>query len=217
MPATTSRLRAALNAEVAAGGVNWSPLEAALEVIASELNTISTDIVDAINTANMATLSAYRAAAASVTIAGTPTDVFTITGSATKTVRVRRIAITGTCTSTSATHILLIKRSTANSGGTSTATTAVPLVSTSPAATATVLAYTANPASLGAIVGNVDARRGVFPTTSTAQSFNVIELYSDERFHPITLIGTGEVLAVNFGSVSLTGGTASCMFEWTEE
>ena len=54
--------------------------------------------------------------------ASSATDVFTITGSATKTVRVTRIEITATTTAATpaALDVLLLKRSTANSGGTST-------------------------------------------------------------------------------------------------
>lgn len=218
MAATTSRLRAALNAETAAaGGVNWSPLEAALEVIAGELNNVHTEIVDAINTANTPSLAAYRAAAASVTLATSPTDVFTLTGSSTKVVRVRRVVITGTCTSVSASHVILIKRSSANSGGTSTATTAVPLVSSSPAATATALSYTANPASLGTTVGNLDARRGFFPASTAYQHFTTEIEFTSSVFQPITLLNANEVLAVNFAGVTITGGSISCTFEWTEE
>src|SRR6266550_8344389 len=84
--------------------------------------------------------STYSAAKVGLVPGSSATDFFTLTGSATKTVRITRITITATTTSATpvALDILLLKRSTANTGGTSTGSpTAVPHDSANPAATAT--------------------------------------------------------------------------------
>jgi len=96
----------------------------------------------------------YSAAIGALVTAGAATDIFTITGSATKTIRITRIRIGGNST-TATWHIFLgIKRSTANTGGTSTVLTRVPHDSLNAAATATIRAYTANP-TLGTTVGTL--------------------------------------------------------------
>lgn len=157
----------------------------------------------------------YSASAVGIaSAASTPTDVFTITGSATKNVRVHNIVLTGTFTTTAAVRdILLIKRSTANSGGTSTTPTGIALDSNYAASTAVVRAYTVNPASLGTAVGTVRVRRIGVPLT-TAATIDVAEFAFTV---PLTLRGVSQVLAINFGAT----GSASIMFsayaEWSED
>jgi hypothetical protein len=71
---------------------------------------------------NKATYSANILGLVSV---ATATDIFTIYGSATKTIKILRIGISATQTTGGAVNIQLIKRSTANTGGTSASSTAV--------------------------------------------------------------------------------------------
>lgn len=98
----------------------------------------------------------YSAATAAFASAATATDIFIVQGSATKTIRVIAVKVFATQTTAGAGNIFLLKRSTANTGGTTVATTRVPLDSQYPAATATVQHYTANP-TVGTLVGNIDA------------------------------------------------------------
>lgn len=160
----------------------------------------------------------YSAAATNFAPAASATDVFTITGSATKTVRIKRITFTMVQTTAAARDVQLIKRSTANSGGTSVARTAVPNDSSSPAGTATVLSYTANP-TLGTTVGAIRARK-VFVSTITGNNSNcdefAIDFGDDQRQAPV-LRGTGEVLAINLNGVTSAGNLACANVEWTEE
>ncbi len=161
----------------------------------------------------------YSAASGPFTPASSPTDVFTITGSATKTIRVTRIAFTMNQTTSSARDVLVIKRSTANSGGTSTLLNNVPVDSQNAAATATVRSYTTNP-TLGTSVGTIRSRK-VFVATLTGNNSNsdevLLEFGSRTDTQNLVLRGTNEVLSINLNGVTSTGNSASCSVEWIEE
>lgn len=150
------------------------------------------------------------------------TDVFTITGSGTTTVRIKEISISGTQTTASRRAILLIKRSTANSGGTSSTLTIAPLDSDSAAATAVVRTYTANP-TLGTSVGTLRAEMGTFPvaTPNNAQGATTLNkvtwTFGQDDSEVPTLRGTSQVLSLNLNAVSWTGGSLSVYVQWTEE
>lgn len=160
----------------------------------------------------------YSAAATNFAPPASPTDVFTITGSASKTIRIKRIAFTMTQTTAAARDVLVIKRSTANSGGTSSTPGVVTHDSSSPAATAVVRNYTANP-TLGTTVGTMRARK-VFVSTPTGNNSNCDEFivdYGDDQRQAPVLRGTNEVLSVNLNGVTSAGNLASANIEWTEE
>ena len=171
--------------------------------------------------AGLSKSAAYSAAKTGLVPAANATDIFTITGSATKTVRVTRIAITATTTSATpaALDVLLLKRSAANSGGTSTGSpTPVPHDSTNAAVTATVLAYTANPTT-GDLVGTALRSEKLMQqlATLTATDFPEAGKLVWDFPRPIVLRGIAEVLAVNLNGVTATA-TASFDIdaEWTE-
>lgn len=153
----------------------------------------------------------YSASAVGIVGANPATDVFTITGSATKAVRIHNIVLTGTLVAALVRDILLIKRSTANTAGTSTTLAGIPLDSNSAAATAVVRAYTANP-TLGNTVGTVRVRRIGVPTTGAA----TIDVAEFAFTVPLTLRGTSQVLAVSFNNVA-NSVTFSAYVEWSED
>lgn len=159
----------------------------------------------------------YSAAANSITTAATPTDVCTLTGSASKTIRVTSVQFNGSTSSGSGllSSVQLIKRSTANSAGTSASITAVPHDSASAAATATALSYTANP-TLGTTVGNIRATRISYQSAAGNAPILTWE-FGNRPTQAVVLRGTSQVLAVNLNSVTVTGGSISCSFEWSEE
>jgi hypothetical protein len=184
-------------------------------VIASDQSAITV-------TSTVATRATYSAAASSLTVAASATDIFTITGSASRTVRILRISLSAWKTAVSSEQILLIKRSTANSGGTSATLTAVPHDSTNAAATATVRSYTANP-TLGTAVGTIRSVKLPVPTQtpSNAQSqtgYSVKEWeFGKHSGQAVVLRGTSEVLAVNLNAVTVAGSNFSIDVEFTEE
>ena len=145
----------------------------------------------------------------------TPTDVFTLIGSATKTIKILKIRLTGTTTSGSpiSTNISLIKRSTANTGGVRVAMSAVPHDSNSAAATASAGNYTTNPTALGTATGSVRIQRVSFNATGITGGDVVWEFNLNE---PIVLRGVAQSLAINMGGITVTGNIVGISIEWQE-
>lgn len=144
----------------------------------------------------------------------TATDIFTITGSASTTVYITKVFISGTQATYGLVDISLIKRSTADTGGTSTAVTAVPHDSNNAAASATILSYTANP-TVGTPVGSV--RRGYTPVTALTTAVNPTVIFDfGDKGQPMILRGTAQVLAVSLNGASMTTPSFSISIEWYE-
>jgi len=161
----------------------------------------------------------YAACASGLVTASSATDIFTITGSATKTVKISAILINGTTTSGSsaAVNVTFVKRSTANTGGTSSSITPVPNDSASASGTATVRSYTANP-TLGTLVGVVRAKRMFVVTASSPGVSDPINYrFGENSSEPLVLRGTSEVLAINLNATTVTGPVFSVSMEWIEE
>lgn len=157
----------------------------------------------------------YRAATLPFTPGATPQDVFTITGSATRTVRVTGMGLCSIQTTAGINAWQVVKRSAANTGGTSAAVTRVPVDDSYPAATATVLSYTANPTA-GTLIGPVWTGRMLSPAPAS-----VVPLFSREldfiRQTPIVLSGVTDVLAWNFnGAVLPSGLSVQAWVSWDE-
>lgn len=159
----------------------------------------------------------YSACATSFTPAATPTDVFTLTGSASKTVRLLKVTIGATQTTAAVRDVVLLKRSAANTGGTSAAATAVSHDSTNAAATATALSYTVNPAGLGALVGNLRVQKLAIPVTGASTLTPLEWDFGTTADQSVTLRGTAQVASVNLNSVSSAGNLFDICMEWTEE
>jgi len=158
----------------------------------------------------------YAAVATPFAYAASGTDIFTITGSNTRTVRIIRISITGTQTTGAMRDVFLIKRSAANTGGTSITLTNVPYDSNSIAATAVVRRYTANPSGLGAAVGTVSGSKFFLSGTGVVAGSIFVE-FGPRYGQAIVLRGTSELLAVNMNAVTSTGNSMTISVEWTEE
>ena len=171
------------------------------------------------------TKATYSAGSTFTTPAASTTDFWQIYGSSTKTIKVLRVeaAYTSGNTSTSD-EVFLIKRSTANSGGTSSTVTSVPLDSTNSAATAVVRIYTANPTT-GTSVGTV-ASGALLSVVNPGTAYPIApsqgaQVLFDHRLtgQPVVLRGTGEGLVLNFAGTipaSSTPKIAVTVF-WTEE
>lgn len=161
---------------------------------------------------------ATYSASAAVVLAASATDVFTITGSASKTIRVNRIAVTGKATAASVFAVDLSKRSTANTGGTSSAATAVPHDSASAAASATVLSYSANP-TLGSLIGTVRLQLLAFTIAATTPfpPSPLVWDFTTRNGQAVVLRGITQVLALSLEAQTVTGGAVFVEIEWTEE
>lgn len=156
-----------------------------------------------------------------LTPVSSPTDFFTISGSASTTVRVNSVSCSGISTaSPGANAVYAIKRSAPTTGGTSsTVTVAMADSNTTPAATATLSTFTAN-GSVGATAGTVKV--GLLGTTSsglTAAAVPVTWTFGNTPGEePVVLRGTSQVLALNGNGVSFPASTSlQCSVVFTEE
>jgi hypothetical protein len=144
------------------------------------------------------------------------TDIFTIIGSATKTIRVLKIRVTETETTTNTFNIILLKRSTANSGGTSSALVRIAHDSNNPISSASVLTYTVNPLTLGTLVGNIRTSKMFGPATGT-NGQEIIWQFGDLPGQTLVLRGITESFSINLNGVVQTGQNFNIDIEWTEE
>jgi hypothetical protein len=166
----------------------------------------------------------YRASTSAVLVAAVTATVpfLTIYGSATKTIRVQSIIISGlTLTAVAYLNIGLRKFSTAVSGGTSTALTKVALDSTNAASSATnVNAYTVAPTA-GTTIGDIASRR-IMGQATTAAAAGIPQVV-DFDFSPTgdgtspILRGTAEGLGLYWITAPATAVSMVARIEWTEE
>lgn len=160
----------------------------------------------------------YRATATALVTVASATDVFILNGSASKTIRVTRVLVSGTIgTAAAYVDVTLVKRSTANTGGTSSATTIVPLDSAFAAGTAVALQYTANPTT-GTAVGTIAAAKYFAALSGTAAPTTQLEFkFGDNNASTCVLRGTAQGLAVNFNTGPANAGSFDITIEYTEE
>ena len=163
-------------------------------------------------------ISTYGAAIAGFTYAANGTDIFTITGSDTKTIKIKHLSVDGTQTNTGARAVSLIKRSSQNTGGTSTVLTNVPYDSINPTSTAVVRYYTVNPTTLGTSLGALHVEKLIVGSANSADSdalvFSTVDASTSQD---ITLRSSSEVLAINMNGVTSTGNSMNIDIMWTEE
>jgi hypothetical protein len=153
-------------------------------------------------------------ATANVTVAATATDIAALFGNATTTVQVTKIRVTGIQTTAGLVDISLIKRSTANSGGTSSSMSLAAHDAADAANSSTPISYTANPTP-GTSVGTIRRwHQAVGQSTSTVT--NEFTLEFGENGKPIILSGTAQGLCLNLNSTTVTGGVFNITIEWIE-
>lgn len=163
----------------------------------------------------------YRAVCAPFSAGtGATTAIATLTGSASKTIRVTKVAVSST-TATAAVYydLQLNKTSTAHTGGTPVVATVVPLDSGFAAGTATANAYTAAPTS-GTPVGVVDSTRVFSPITGTPalgpQPYTFV--FPSSGSSALVLRGVAQELEVRINAVTPTNAqTWDICFEWVED
>lgn len=154
-------------------------------------------------------------AAASFIPAASATDVFAVIGGATKAIYITRILVSGTQTTAGNIECVLIKRASANTGGTFIAANMIPHDSGNPTATASVGHYTANP-STGTSLGAVRRERLLVPAPASVAPHDHIVWEFETTGQPIVLKNTSQLLAVNLLGATLTGGLLSVSAEWYE-
>lgn len=174
-------------------------------------------IIPVTNTPLDGSKATYSAAVVGLVFSANATDFFSIYGSASKIIRVTRIAFSFSTTSGSgaSANVTLLKRLSSNTGGTSASSVSTPHDSNSSASTATVLSYTANPTSLGALVGILRAVRDSVGGSNFAN--NYIWDFGGRPSQALVLRGVAQGITLNLNNSSVTGSVASMSVEWTEE
>jgi hypothetical protein len=132
------------------------------------------------------------------------------------TVRLDKIIFSSTQTTLGLISWQLIKRSAANTGGTATTLTAVPLDSADPAASGVAKNYTANAAGLGTAVGTI-AKVDLLSAALTSAICPVFIWDFTGEDEKLILRGIAETAALSFGGAALPAGmVVSVTLLWTE-
>jgi len=175
--------------------------------------------VEAVIVASVANLEkTYSCTTLDLNVASNPTDIFILKGSATKKIKITRFLFSGIQTNSGVIDIVLIKRSSDNTGGTRSAVNIVSRDSSDAAATAQAFAYTGNPSALGTSVGILRAAAALLPNknTSAAISSALFE-FTAGLTKPVVLNNENEYLVLNLNGNSVPGSALNVGAEWTEE
>lgn len=168
----------------------------------------------------------YRAAANFTPVAIAALCLIRVQGSASKTVRVKRIGVGGVSTANGQSIYQLMKTSALGAGGGTIVTpTPTPLDSASPAATAVVRHYTTAAEAVGVAIGgpismaNVQTGVVTLPTINTPPHNILFPEIGNPIGQAIVLRGAAQFLEVqNVTPANLSAGTVLCYFvEWEED
>lgn len=154
--------------------------------------------------------------------AATPTDLVIIQGSGTKTVRIKRVCITGVSSTSGNIYCQLIRRSSGPTGGTSSNPVAGKHDPTNdPAATAVVSVYTANPTGVGTGVATYrNGRLWISIATAAGNSApqQLVWEFGTRQDKAVILRGTSDYLCINMLGQTLPGSPSiDCDIEWEED
>lgn len=175
---------------------------------------LGTTSVPAVNTEG--TKDTFSHASVAFTPAAVATDFWMLIGSATKNVRLLKIRVTGFATAAASNLIQLIKRDTANSGGTSADPS--PLTkhdSNNGAVTAVVRTYSANP-TLGNSAGVAEAE--YLNLGAAGAAGEIIWDFATRNGQALVLRGVAQSYCLNWNGAAVPAGTVlTITAEWTEE
>lgn len=188
-------------------------LTASAAVTGTAVVTVRTTQPISFTTVSQVQYPTYDAAVAGLVPAAAATDIACLSAGAKRATAVH-ITLSGTATAATVADVVLIKRSTLNTGGTSAVATSVPRDSRSPAGTATLTTWTVNPAALGTAVGSADAQKVTLVTTAAVGPY-----LSDNgtiTTQAYTIQGT-EALCLNWNGQTIGGNNVDVHFVWTEQ
>lgn len=161
----------------------------------------------------------YSASALKLAVATGANVIFTLTGSSTKTVRVTRIELSGTCATTAKdVNFFIAKYSTAATGGTTgTAPTIAPHDANSAAATAAIAVYTADPTA-GTSVGTIRAGNLFMAVTgSTVATGMYAANFGDRPSQDLVLRGTAQQIGISLNGENTATSVMDVVVEWIED
>lgn len=156
------------------------------------------------------------------------TDQVCISGSATKTIRLMNIHISGTTATAPQTFpLLLLRRTAADSGGTAGTTTANPANTISKrdvnygTATATLISYTAAPTVNDSSPTYIDSQAMTMPIVTSVLTAPMVNFDFAKDLEnlvlPPTLVGTAAQICVQNGAALTNASAWSGSITWTEE
>ena len=148
------------------------------------------------------------------------THITQICGSSSKTVKVTRIEFNADASAVGVVDVYIYKLSAADTGGTSSAVTAVPYNSSN-TATATVTKYTANPTINGSI-GLIGKGYYALPATLATgyPNFPWVQFYGSNTKQAVYLKNANECMAIGLNGEwtgTPSGLAIDLTIEWTEE
>ena len=185
----------------------------------TNIRTIGVNTVNQVLTNTEGQKATYRSSIVALATVTGATDVFTLIGSGTKTIRVLRVGVGGTInTAAQYVDINLFKRAAADTAGASTAPAVVPLDSNDAAGSAVTAAYTANPTINSTSPGVVAAARYFAALTGTPAllSPQLEFTFGDKNGRGLVLRGVAQTLCVNLNAPG-NAGVFDIWMEWTEE
>lgn len=160
----------------------------------------------------------YRVAISDLTaFAANATDVFTLTGNATRKIEITHFSISGDATSAGVIDFYLFKRSTLNTGGTFTSPTIAQMDSADPAPTATAVLYSVNP-TVGTGVA-VASNHYALPAAATTgyPGLPWEEPFGTEGGKPLVLRSANESFSFSLNAQAIPAGLNLYFHvEWTE-
>ncbi len=153
------------------------------------------------------------------------TDTICIAGSATKTIAVTRIQLSGSAGTLVSVPITLVRRVTVATGGTAASTTANPANNIAKhavgnaTATAVPISYTAVPTITDSSPTYLQSQSLTFPVTSAGTSIAPLDwrygnIATGEQ--PLYLSGTAAQLCLNFNTISISSGVLNGSLTWYE-
>jgi hypothetical protein len=170
-------------------------------------------------------VASYRASANFTPTATGAVTLISVTGSATKTIRVKRIAISGVSTALSASVFQLLRTTVLGAGGTTVTPTVAKLDSgTVASATAVVSHYTSTLKATGTANGGPISTWQQFTSTVTTPTVAMLPTQTafpenGQAGNSIVLRGTSDILEVqNVTPANLAAGTVlAYVVEWEED
>lgn len=168
----------------------------------------------------------YSAAFIGLVPPASATDTICLAGSATKTVALQQIKLSGSAGTLVTLPVTLVRRVSVATGGTAASTTANPAntiakrVTTNATATAVPISYTAVPTITDATPTYMDSASLTLPvTTAGTVTVPLVFDYSvgnSQLLQPPTLVGTAAQFCLNLNTISVSSGVLNGVITWTE-
>lgn len=160
----------------------------------------------------------YTAVIHGLALATNATDIVTLTAAPSVVAKILEASVLVFAGGSAAyVDVSIVKRSAANSGGTSGSVTPTPMKTDNPAAAVAVASYTVNPDSLGASLGIIQTKKIAAPTSVTPVVTVPAQFkFGDDSGQALTIEGS-EVAAINLNAAVPASSSADVFVRWTEE